>query len=235
MTSGKPALPRPRVLAVDDDPKTLRQLIRALGATYDVRPARPGPTVLAQLEREWPDLVVLEPADAGADRLARAIRQRVDIPIIALSRASSSQAKIRALRAYAEDYLTKPFDTGELEARIDRVLRRLHGRLPAKDLRLSPEVTLVLPRRMAIVRGCSVELTPAESRLLAVLTAELGQVVPTDAIAAQVGGPRGPAFAGRPTVWACVAHVRNKIERDPAKPKLLLTAKGLGYRLTTVE
>ena len=235
MTSSEPARHRPRLLVVDDDAATLRQVASALRPAYDVLQAVPGPAALEQLELEWPDLVVLEPSCQGAEHLARAIKHRADIPIIALSRDTSTAAKIRALRSYAEDYITKPFEVGELHARIDRVLHRMHGRLPAQDLRLSPDVTLLLPRRVALVRGRPVRLGPTETRLLALLAAELGQPVPAAAIAAHAGDPRSPGHADPKTVWVWVCRVRRKIERDPAKPELLLTVKGIGYRLTMIR
>jgi DNA-binding response OmpR family regulator len=179
---------------------------------------------LQQLELEWPDLVVLESACRGATDLAAEIKQRADIPILVLSCDSSTAAKIRALRAYAEDYVTKPFDAGELQARIDRVLHRLHGRLPAKDLRLSPDVTLLLGRRVAVVRGRPVGLGPTEVRLLALLAAELGQVVPIGTIAAGIYDDT-LRYADVKTVWVSVCRLRRKIERDPARPELLRTVK----------
>jgi DNA-binding response OmpR family regulator len=232
VTSSEPVLSGRRLLVVDDDADTLGNLAGAGRPAYRVLQALPGPAALAQLELEWPDLVVLEPSCRGAEELALAIKRRADIPIIAVSRDRSASAKVRALCSYAEDYVTKPFDVGELNARIDRVLHRMHGRLPAKDLRLSPDVTLMLSRRVALVRGHAVNLSPTDTRLLAVLAAELGQPVPTGAIAAHAGDPGSPRHADPEMVWVWVCRARRKIERDPAKPELLLTVRGNGYRLT---
>jgi DNA-binding response OmpR family regulator len=235
VSSSEPAQPRPRLLVVDDDSDTLRQLASAARKAYDVLQAAPGPAALEQLEVEWPDLILLERSCQGAEELAHEIKRRVDIPIIVVSRDTSTRAKIRALRSYAEDYVTKPFSPWELHARIDRVLRRMHGRLPAKDLRLSPDVTLVLPQRVALVRGRLVGLSPTDTRLLALLGAELGQAVPSAVIAAHAANPRSSDPADLNSVWVWVNRVRRKIERDPAKPELLLTVKGTGYRLTTIR
>jgi DNA-binding response OmpR family regulator len=88
---------------------------------------------------------------------------------------------------------------------------------------------------MALVRGHPVNLSPTDTRLLALLAAELGQPVPAAAIAAHAGDPGSPGHADSETVWAWVCRVLRKIERDPAKPELLLTVKGIGYRLTVIR
>jgi DNA-binding response OmpR family regulator len=163
MTFSEGVRPRPRVLVVDDDPETLRQLSSVVRWGYETIQALPPPDTLRQLEADWPDLVLLDPASRGARELAIAIKERADIPIIALSRDASIEAKVQAIRSYAEDYVTKPFDVGELLARIDRVLYRMRGRLPAKGLRLSSDVTLLLTQSAAIVRGRAVPLGPLQT------------------------------------------------------------------------
>ncbi len=123
MTPREPSPDRPRFV-VDDDPDTVRHIASAVRPSYEVLTV-PGAAALRQLEREWPDLVVLDPSAQGGEQLALAIRLRADIPIIALSRDPSAAAKIHALRSFAEDYVSKPFDVDELHARIDRVLHRM--------------------------------------------------------------------------------------------------------------
>jgi len=123
---------------------------------------------------------------------------------------------------------------GSIASSIACTVHRMHGRLPTQDLRFSPDVTLLLPRRVALVRGRPVRLGPTEIRLLALLAAELGQPVRAAAIAAHAEDPRSPGHADPKTVWVWVCRVRRKIERDPAKPELL-TVKGIGYRLTMIR
>jgi DNA-binding response OmpR family regulator len=222
---------RPRILLVDDELQLLRYLgdrLRRDG--YDVALARSGRVALDRLDVSWPDIVILDLMipDLDGETVASEIKRRADIPIIVLSAISSSESKVELIQSYAEDYVTKPFHYPELLARIKRVLRRLNERIPRQAVTLGPDLTLVLPRRQATVRGTTLSLSPTETRLLATLVANLGQPVSTEQLLSRVWSDddANPAY-----VWVTVRRLRLKIEVDPDRPRYLLTSRGGGYRL----
>jgi two-component system KDP operon response regulator KdpE len=143
----------------------------------------------------------------------------------------ASEAKVRALEHYAEDYVTKPFDPEELSARIHRVLLRtdsIRGGLTLDG----GTVEIDLSRRRARVDDRVESLTPTEVRFLQVLVAAIDRTVPTDTLLNRVwfdSDLPDPSY-----VWVTVRRLRNKIERDPSQPRVLLTDRGIGYRLSTV-
>lgn len=225
---------RPAILLVDDDPTLRSVLARRLGRDgFEVRPVSSGVEALRALERAWPALLVIDLMMPGMDgfELCRRVKQIADLPIIVLSAVDASEAKVRALEYYAEDYVTKPFDPDELSARIHRVLRRTEsgrGGLTLDDGAL--EIDLV--QRRARVDERTESLSPTEVRFLQVLIASLDRTVPTDTLLNRVWSDSDlpdPSY-----VWVTVRRLRNKIERDPNRPRVLLTDRGVGYRLSTV-
>jgi two-component system KDP operon response regulator KdpE len=188
---------------------------------------------LRALERAWPALLVIDLMMPGMDgfELCRRVKQIADLPIIVLSAVDASEAKVRALEYYAEDYVTKPFDPDELSARIHRVLRRTESGRGGLTLDGgSLEIDLV--QRRARVDQRTESLSPTEVRFLQVLIASLDRTVPTDTLLSRVWADSelpDPSY-----VWVTVRRLRNKIERDPNRPRVLLTDRGVGYRLSTV-
>lgn len=225
---------RHRLLLVDADVRLLADLgdrLRRDG--FEVATARSGRAALAALDAVWPDLVILDPMTRGmsGEHLAARIKRRADIPIIVLSAISDAQTKVNLISRFAEDYVTKPFDGDELVARIRRVLTRLNERIPHQELDLGPDLTLILRRREAIVDGTTVGLSPNEARFLAALAANVGEAVSTERLLTRVWGDADgadPAY-----VWVIVRRLRRKIERDPARPRYLVTEKRGGYRLVS--
>lgn len=225
--------PRPlRILLVDDDPNLLVVLSEQLRDDgFEVTTARNGTEALRQLEMRWPDLLILDLMMPRMDgvTLAKHVKERADLPVIVLSAIDSGDSKASMLEAVAEDYVTKPFHYPELRARILRVLRRVGDEVPAGALPLGPKLVLDLQRRRAIVDGQAVTLTPAESRLLYALAANLGRVVSTETLLA-----RGWSEAEVPDpsyVWVTMRRLRQKLEADPDHPVHLETIRGAGYRL----
>jgi DNA-binding response OmpR family regulator len=225
---------RPAILLVDDDPTLRSVLARRLGRDgFDVRPVSSGVEALRALERAWPALLVIDLMMPGMDgfELCRRVKQIADLPIIVLSAVDASEAKVRALEYYAEDYVTKPFDPDELSARIHRVLRRTESGRGGLTLDGgSLEIDLV--QRRARVDQRTESLSPTEVRFLQVLIASLDRTVPTDTLLSRVWSDSelpDPSY-----VWVTVRRLRNKIERDPNRPRVLLTERGVGYRLSTV-
>jgi DNA-binding response OmpR family regulator len=225
-----PAL-RPALLLVDDDPTLLSVLARRLSREgFDVRTAPSGPAALSALERSWPALVIVDLMMPGMDgfELCRRIKRMADLPIIVLSAVDASEAKVRALEEYAEDYVTKPFNPEELVARVQRVLRRAPSGRGQVNLD-NGEVEIDLVHRKISTPAGTQPLTPNEVRLLQVLIAQIDRTVPTETLLERVWSEADGADPSY--VWVSVRRLRRKLEIDPDNPRYLLTERGIGYRL----
>src|ERR671921_647328 len=236
MLSGWRGGAAPRILLVDDDPNLLVLLADQLRADgFEIQTARDGEEALRRLDGGWPDLLIVDMMMPRMDglTLAREIKGRADLPIIVLSAIDAGDSKADLLEEVAEDYVTKPYHYPELRARINRILKRLGDRVPRQSLVLGPTLTLELHRREATVGGKIVQLTPTESRLLYALAANLGQTVTTDTLLAR--GWAETEDADPSYVWVTMRRLRQKVETDPNKPAHLLTVRGIGYRLVSVE
>ena len=222
----------PRILLVDDDRGLLVPLAEQLRQDgFDVTTARDGEEALRRLDSGWPDLLIIDLLMPRMDglTLAREVKARADLPIIVLSAIDASDNKAELLDEFAEDYVTKPYHYSELRARIQRVLRRVGERVPRKGLDLGPSLVLELHRRVAIVDGQPVQLTPTESRLLFALAANLGLTVTTETLLSRGWAETDDAEPSY--VWVTMRRLRQKIEIDPNRPRHLITVRGVGYRL----
>jgi len=224
------------ILIVDDEPPIRRFLRTSLAAQdYRVVEADTGTAALARIADEHPDLIVLDLGlpDMDGIELIRRIRQTVETPIVVLSVRDDEKGKVQALDLGASDYVTKPFGTEELLARVRAALRhRLleQGERPIfklKDL----EVDLV--RRIVTRRGERIHLTPKEYELLRHLIAHAGKVLTHKQLLREIWGPAHVEDSDY--LRSYVRMLRNKIEDDPARPQLLLTEPGVGYRLVTLD
>ena len=219
------------LLVVDDEPQFLRTLATNLrGAGYDVETAVTVEGALSAAKSGTFDAVVLDlvlPDGSGKD-VCVGVRRWSDVPIVVVSAVGEEQEKVEALDAGADDYVVKPFALGELLARLRAVLRRV-GPSSEPVLRLGP---LEIDREGRAVRrdGKLIHLTPHEFDLLRVLGENEGKLMTHARILRDVWGPAYQREANYLHVY--VSQLRRKIEDDPARPKLLLTAPGLGYRLT---
>jgi DNA-binding response OmpR family regulator len=228
----QPAL-RPALLLVDDDPTLLSVLARRMAREgYEVLTAPSGAQALLQLEQRWPSLLIIDLMMPGMDgfELCARVKRIADLPIIVLSAVDASEAKVRALEDYAEDYITKPFDPDELVARVQRVLRRSatgHSQvvLGGGDLKID------LTGRRVTRPGESFPLTPTEVRLLHVMIAQIDRTVPTDTLLNRVWSESDGADPSY--VWVTVRRLRRKLEVDPDHPRFLVTERGVGYRLVS--
>lgn len=226
--------PRPAILLVDDDPNLRSALSRRLERDgFDVRPVGSGIDALRALDRAWPALLIVDLMMPGMDgfELCRRVKQIADLPIIVLSAVDASESKVRALEHYAEDYVTKPFDADELAARIHRVLLRTEGGRGGLTLD-GGSLEIDLAQRRARTDQRVESLSPTEVRFLQVLIASIDRTVPTETLLRRVwfeNDVPDPSY-----VWVTVRRLRNKIERDPNHPRVLLTDRGVGYRLSTV-
>jgi two-component system, OmpR family, KDP operon response regulator KdpE len=220
----------PRVLVVDDEPQFLRALQTNLrGAGYEVTTAATAEQALSSAALQPPEAVILDlllPDGRGTD-VCRELRRWTDAPIILVSAVGDEAEKIAALDAGADDYVTKPFAIGELLARLRAALRRA-GPATGPTLEIG-ELSLDLEKRSASMAGTSIHLTPREFELLRVLAQNEGKLLTHKAILREVWGPAYQTESHYLHVY--VSQLRRKIERDPARPRYLLTETGVGYRL----
>lgn len=226
----------PRILIVDDDPNVLTLLSDQFAADgFDVATARDGNEALKRLQSGWPDLLIIDIMMPGMDglTLAREIKAVADLPIIVLSAIDAADSKADLLEEVAEDYVSKPYHYPELRARVTRVLRRIGDKVPRQGLTVGPNLTLELHRRVAIVAGKEVQLTPTESRLLYALAANLGRTMTTESLLDR--GWAATEFPDPSYVWVTMRRLRQKIELDPNRPVYVVTVRGVGYRLVPAQ
>jgi two-component system, OmpR family, KDP operon response regulator KdpE len=226
----------PNVLVIEDEPQMRRFLRSALeGHGYrvvEVGTAREG---LAQAAGRNPDVILLDlglPDGDGLD-VTRRLREWAATPIIVISARGFEQDKVRALDAGADDYLTKPFAVGELLARIRVALRHAATPIgvPIDPVFVQGELKVDLARRQVFRGADEVHLTPTEYKLLTLLVRHAGKVITQRQALKEVWGPNYASQTHYLRVY--MAQLRHKLERDPARPRLLRTEPGVGYRLKT--
>ncbi len=228
---------RATILVVEDEPEIRRFLRSALGADgYRVVEAENGARGIVDAGTHKPDLAIVDLGlpDIDGVEVIRRIRAWSPIPIIVLSARTREQAKIEALDAGADDYVTKPFGVGELLARV-RVALRHAARSAAGGATIIQfgKVEADLERRRVVRAGQEVHLTPIEFRLLACLTQHLGMVVTHRQLMREVWGPAHVEHTHYLRIY--MKQLREKLEDDPVCPRYLLTESGVGYRLVTDE
>jgi two-component system KDP operon response regulator KdpE len=224
-----------RVLVVDDEAQILRLLRRALEAHgYAVEAVETGQDALAAAGRAAPDAVLLDLMLPDLDGLevCRRLREMLAAPIIVLSARGEERTKVEALDLGADDYLTKPFGTAELLARLRVALRHAAGGHTGPTIR-SGDLVLDLDRRVVTRGGAQVHLTPKEYDALTYLAQHAGRVVTHRALLASVWGPEYGAELHY--LHVLVNQLRRKIEPDPSQPRYILTEPGVGYRFHMPE
>jgi two-component system KDP operon response regulator KdpE len=218
--------PPPVVLVVDDEPQVVRFLRATLPAQgYRVIEAATGQQGLVEASTRTPDLILLDLGlpDLDGVEVTRRLREWSRTPIIVLSARGQETDKIEALDAGADDYLTKPFGTGELLARM-RVALRNAARAAGGD-----EAVFTLGARRVFVGEEEIHLTRTEYNLLALLVKHAGKVLTHRQLLKEVWGPGATGESHYLRVY--MGQLRHKLERDPARPRYLLTETGVGYRL----
>lgn len=226
----------PRVLIVDDEPQIRRFLRTSLTAhDYEVFEADTGAEALKRATVDKPDVVILDlglPDSEGIDVLRR-LREFSVVPVIVLTVRDREQDKIEALDAGADDYLTKPFGMGEMMARIRAALRHRLQESGAEPVVRVGDVSIDLARRIVTRAGAEVKLSPREYDLLRVLATGAGKVITHQQLLKTVWGPAHVNDAQYLRVY--VGQLRQKLEVDPAEPKIIQTEPGVGYRMRTDE
>lgn len=227
---GAPERPS-RVLVVDDEEQIRRALRSVLGAAgYQVDSAATGEEALEMTAERTPDVIVLDltlPGMGGLE-VCGLLREWFHGPVLILSVRDSDEDKIAALDLGADDYLTKPFSTGELLARMRALLRRTVGADTSVGGIEAGDLSIDFARRSVTVGGEPVHLTPIEYDILALLARNAGRVLTSDTILRTVWGPE---YVGdSQTLRVHVSHLRKKIERPGDVPRHVLTEPGVGFR-----
>jgi DNA-binding response OmpR family regulator len=225
------------ILIVDDDALLRRSLAFNLEKVgYRASTAATAEDALAQVHLDPPDLVLLDIGLPGMDGLdaLRCLRQQIDVPVIFLTARRRELDQVVGLELGADDYVTKPFDLDVLLARIKAVLRRSAAPTPPQQFAPLAVGNLVIDPAAHTVtaEGNSVDLTPREFDLLYALAREAGSVVSVDDLLACVWGAE---YVGESqVVYVHIRWLREKLERDPHRPKRIVTVRGVGYKLMAV-
>lgn len=223
-----------RILVVDDEPQIRRALTRTLEANdFDVRTVGTGEDALSALK--WrPDVILLDlmlPDLDGLD-VARRIRAQGPTPILILSARGEEAQKVLALDQGADDYITKPFGTAELLARIRVALRHAGGQANAPVVEVG-DLRIDLERRLIIRSAEEIHLTPTEYEVLKFLAGHPGKIITHRMLLQHVWGPEH--LEETQYLHVVISQLRRKIEPQPARPQYILTEPGVGYRFRPLE
>jgi two-component system, OmpR family, KDP operon response regulator KdpE len=228
--------PGARVLVVDDEPgirRFLHVLLTARG--YSVREASTGEDALQVVPAFRPDIILLDLGLPGVSgmHVTSSLRDWAQTPIIILSVQGEESAKIAALDAGADDYLTKPFGTGELLARIRAALRRV-AQPDSEPVRVMDDLTVDLTERKVRLCQTDVQLTPTEYSLLKVFVVHANRLLTHGQLVREVWG--GAHYEdSHHLLRVNISNLRRKLEADPARPRYIVTEPGVGYRLRTEQ
>ena len=221
---------REKILVIEDE-KSISHFISTVlnNNGYEAMQARTGSEALSMISSHCPDLIILDlglPDMDGLDIL-RQLREWSSLPVVVVSARSYEKDKVQALDLGADDYLTKPFGTDELLARV----RTASGNdeIAQKGTYTVGDLTIDYNKHQALVRGVNVKLTLSEFRIVALLGKYAGKVLTYDFIIKELWGPR--AGGDNQILRVNMANIRRKIEKNPAEPEYLFTEVGVGYRL----
>lgn len=225
------------IIVIEDEAQIRRFLRTTLASEgYKVIEAETGKQGLNEAATRKPDLIILDLGlpDIDGVEVVKGVRTWSSVPVIILSARSQESDKISALDAGADDYLVKPFGVGELLARIRVALRHVSSNANGEEEGVFSvdELKVDMIHRKVTVSGTEVHLTPIEYRLLTVLVKHAGKVLTHRLLLKEVWGPNYVERAHYLRIYMGI--LRHKLEKDPARPRFLLTEVGVGYRLAAV-
>jgi two-component system KDP operon response regulator KdpE len=227
---------RPRILIVDDDLVIIKFLRANLKASdYETLTAMDGAEALEVIERELPDLVILDIMMPNMDgfEVCRQLREWSRLPVIMLSARGDATDKVKCLNLGADDYITKPFGVAELTARVRSMLRRTKATaIPTQPSFTSGDLKINFAQRQVIIAGNEVKLTPTEYRLLEEFVVNAGKVLTHKYLLNKVWGPEYGEEKEYLRVF--IARLRTKLEADPKNPRYIITLPGVGYQLGAI-
>ena len=232
---------RDKVLLVEDE-RTIRSFMQAILTAngYDVLMAGTGAMANTMIASHCPDIIILDLGlpDMDGMTILRNVRKWSKVPILVVSARSHERDKVEALDAGADDYLTKPFGTEELLARVRTAIR--HTRTSSGNSEIAQqgtytvgELTIDYNKHQVLIRGENAKLTLSEFRIVALLGKHAGRVLTYDYIIKELWGPR--ASGDNQILRVNMANIRRKIEKNPAEPEYLFTEVGVGYRMAESE
>ena len=221
-----------RQILIVDDEQGLRELVKINleHEGHSTLLAESGPQALALVQERQPDLVILDVMmpDMNGWEVCRQLRTFSQVPVLMLTARSQSDDIVAGLDSGADDYLVKPFNMDELNARVRALLRRVPS--PNRPVVAGKgEISIDRQKREVLIRDATVDLTPTEYELLLMLAEHAGNVLTHDTLLQGVWGQEYTKDNDYLKVY--IWHLRRKLEQDPREPKLLLTEWGVGYRL----
>lgn len=228
------------VLIIEDE-KNIQNFMEKVLKRHDYRVlcADNGTQGLELIRSQCPDIILLDLGlpDMDGDQIIREVRTWSSIPIIVISARTAEREKVLSLDLGADDYITKPFGTSELLARIRASLRHSNRLRTDSSLYIRPyrhrEMVLDFSKRLLTIRGQEVHLTPIEYKIVAYLAQNSGKVITYASILSNVWGPY--ADDDNKILRVNMANIRRKIEDDPAQPRYIFTEVGVGYRMAEDE
>lgn len=230
-----------KVLVVEDERRISNFLCTVLKANnYDVICTDTGADSLSVINSHCPDIIILDLGlpDMDGTEILRSVRKWSSMPVIVVSARTGERDKVAALEMGADDYITKPFGTQELLARIKTAIR--HTRTTSTDESISVsgvfkagELTIDYDKYRVYIKGQDANLTQNEFKIVALLGKNAGKVLTYDYIICQLWGPH--AKTDNQILRVNMANIRRKIEEKPAEPKYIFTEVGVGYRMTEGE
>jgi two-component system, OmpR family, KDP operon response regulator KdpE len=224
-----------RVLVVDDERPIRRFLNAALGGQYTILEAATGEEALESVVSRHPDIIILDLGlpDMDGVEVTRRLREWTHIPIVIVSVRDQEESKIAALDAGADDYLTKPFGSGELNARLRAAVRR-SIQPETEPVFQTDELLVDLAHRNVKTHGRLINLTPTEYDILRLLVQHAGKVMTHDQLIRSIWGiERENEHEESHLLRVNVSNLRRKLEIDPSRPHYIVTEPGVGYRLRT--
>jgi two-component system KDP operon response regulator KdpE len=225
----------PVALIIDDEVQ-IRRLLRVVleGENYQVREAKTGQEGLTEIASRRPDIILLDLGLPDMDGIAvlKRLREWSETPVLVLTVRDDEQEKVAALDGGAEDYVTKPFSTPELLARLRAAQRKTR---PAEEISVFKRGDLVVDLTSHVVTraGHEIKLTATEYALLRLFARHPGRVLTHRYILREIWGPKSEEH--RQYLRVYVTHLRQKIESDPANPSLVITESGIGYRFISPD
>ena len=225
---------RDKILIVEDE-KSISGFIRTIlvGNGYDVIIAHTGTEAYSMISSHCPDLVVLDLGlpDVDGIEIIESVRQWTQLPIIVVSARTHENEKVNALDKGADDYITKPFSSAELLARIRVAIRhaRTAGVMASSGKFISGELAIDYDKHIVSINGENCHLTQNEYKIVALLSRNAGKVLTYDYILKELWGPQ--SSGSNQILRVNMANIRRKIEKNPADPQYIFTEVGVGYRM----